>query len=264
MWVHSILTRVLARSRWPTYTNIGTDARSQFDLINAMPGGLPGVRAVVDELHKAGVRVLLPYNPWDRGTRRGQVGGPYDPVPAPPPGPNPPAPLSSCYRRTNIVLHKCAHGKGWDTFTEDTPGSGRWTKHPDTNCYGGGHGGTVIQPEPFSKALSLANCQKACQADSNCTAVTVAQTNGNGPGQVTDDILLDGLIKAVDADGFNGDTMKKVPAQFYTTSVQLDHPVAIEPEGGGAASDGNGNWETLGWGYCACKVVCFFVLPRTF
>jgi hypothetical protein len=47
-----------------------------------------------------------------------------------------------------------------------------------------------------------------------------------------------------------GDTMKKVPAQFYTTSVRLNHPVAIEPEGGGAASDGNGNWETMGWG---CK-----------
>ena len=32
---------------WPTYTNIGTDARSQFDLFNAMPGGLSGVRAAV-------------------------------------------------------------------------------------------------------------------------------------------------------------------------------------------------------------------------
>jgi iron(II)-dependent oxidoreductase len=44
-------------------TSVNRDARSQFDLINAMPGGLPGVRAVVDELHKAGVKVLLPYNP---------------------------------------------------------------------------------------------------------------------------------------------------------------------------------------------------------
>jgi hypothetical protein len=25
---------------WPTYTNIGADARSQFDLFSAMPGGL--------------------------------------------------------------------------------------------------------------------------------------------------------------------------------------------------------------------------------
>jgi len=45
-------------------TNIGTDDRSQFDLFEAMPGGLPGVRAAVDELHAAGVKVLIPYNPW--------------------------------------------------------------------------------------------------------------------------------------------------------------------------------------------------------
>ena len=46
---------------WPTYTNIGADDRSQFDLIEAMPGGLAGVRRVVDELHAAGVKVLIPY-----------------------------------------------------------------------------------------------------------------------------------------------------------------------------------------------------------
>jgi len=55
---------------WPTYTNIGVDDRSQFDLFLAMPGGLPGVRTVVDQLHASGVKVLLPYNPWDLGTRR--------------------------------------------------------------------------------------------------------------------------------------------------------------------------------------------------
>lgn len=55
---------------WPTYTNIGTDDRSQFDLFEAMPGGVAGVRKVVDQLHAAGVRVLIPYNPWDAGTLR--------------------------------------------------------------------------------------------------------------------------------------------------------------------------------------------------
>ena len=29
-----------------------------------MPGGIPGVRAAIDELHAAGVKVLIPYNPW--------------------------------------------------------------------------------------------------------------------------------------------------------------------------------------------------------
>ena len=55
---------------WPTYTNIGIDSRSQFDLFEAMPGGLPAVRRVVAELHAAGVKVLIPYNPWDSGTAR--------------------------------------------------------------------------------------------------------------------------------------------------------------------------------------------------
>ena len=55
---------------WPTYTNIGADARSQFDLFEAMPGGIAAVRTAVDELHAAGVKVLIPYNPWDSGTAR--------------------------------------------------------------------------------------------------------------------------------------------------------------------------------------------------
>ena len=108
-----------------------------------MPGGLEGVRAVVDELHSAGVKVLLPYNPWDLGTRRA--------------------------------------------------------------------------------------------------------TNTTG-GIIGDPMLLDSLIKAVDADGFNGDTMGSVPQSFYTTSEGLNHPVAIEPEGGGQASLGFANWDTMGWG----------------
>jgi gamma-glutamyl hercynylcysteine S-oxide synthase len=132
----SPLTEDFARVRTAD-TNIGADARSQFDLFSAMPGGLAGVRAAVDELHAAGVKVLLPYNPWDRGSRR--------------------------------------------------------------------------------------------------------VTNASGS-IVGDPMLLDGLIKAVDADGFNGDTMGSVPESFWTTSEALDHPVAIEPEGGGQASLGFANW----------------------
>jgi len=55
---------------WPTYTNIGIDDRSQYDLFEAMPGGIAGVRKAVDQLHAAGVKVLIPYNPWDAGTLR--------------------------------------------------------------------------------------------------------------------------------------------------------------------------------------------------
>ena len=55
---------------WPTYTNIGIDDRNQFDFFRAVPGGLDGLRTVVRRLKQAGVRVLLPYNPWDSGTNR--------------------------------------------------------------------------------------------------------------------------------------------------------------------------------------------------
>ena len=52
------------------YTNIGTDDRSQFDLFEAMPGGIEGVKRAVNELHALGIKVLIPYNPWDAGTLR--------------------------------------------------------------------------------------------------------------------------------------------------------------------------------------------------
>ena len=54
---------------WPTYTNLGVDDRNQFDLTRSLPGGVEGLRAVVDELHSQGVRVLWAYNPWDRATK---------------------------------------------------------------------------------------------------------------------------------------------------------------------------------------------------
>jgi len=54
---------------WPTYPNLGIDDRNQFDLIRDMPGGIKGLRAAIEVFHRNGVRVLFPYNPWDRGTR---------------------------------------------------------------------------------------------------------------------------------------------------------------------------------------------------
>ena len=54
---------------WPTYTNIGVDDRSQFDLFVAMPGGLPAVKDAVDQLHARGIKVLLPYNRTTPGTK---------------------------------------------------------------------------------------------------------------------------------------------------------------------------------------------------
>ena len=53
---------------WPVYPNIGIDARNQYDMLRAMPGGVPGVRQMVADFHRRGVRVLFPVMPWDQGT----------------------------------------------------------------------------------------------------------------------------------------------------------------------------------------------------
>jgi len=55
---------------WHAYPRIGADERNQFDFWRDMPGGLPGVRAVIEQFHQHNVRVFLPYMPWDVGTRR--------------------------------------------------------------------------------------------------------------------------------------------------------------------------------------------------
>ncbi len=54
---------------WPTYPNMGIDNRNQHDLIRSMPGGVAGVRQMIADFHKRGVRVLFPMMMWDQGTR---------------------------------------------------------------------------------------------------------------------------------------------------------------------------------------------------
>ena len=54
---------------WPTYPNLGIDNRNQLDMIAAMPGGLSGVKQMVADFHRRGIKVLFPINMWDQGTR---------------------------------------------------------------------------------------------------------------------------------------------------------------------------------------------------
>ena len=47
---------------------MGIDDRNQHDMIRSMPGGVAGVRQMVADFHRRGVRVLFPMMMWDQGT----------------------------------------------------------------------------------------------------------------------------------------------------------------------------------------------------
>jgi formylglycine-generating enzyme required for sulfatase activity len=54
---------------WATYPNMGMDDRNQHDMVRSMPGGVAGVKQMVADFHRRGVRVLFPMMMWDQGTR---------------------------------------------------------------------------------------------------------------------------------------------------------------------------------------------------
>jgi gamma-glutamyl hercynylcysteine S-oxide synthase len=53
---------------WSTYPNMGIDDRNQLEMVKSMPGGVEGVRQMVADFHRRGVRVLFPMMMWDQGT----------------------------------------------------------------------------------------------------------------------------------------------------------------------------------------------------
>ncbi len=54
---------------WATYPNMGIDTRNQHDMVRVMPGGVEGVRQMVADFHRRGVKVLFPMMMWDQGTK---------------------------------------------------------------------------------------------------------------------------------------------------------------------------------------------------
>jgi iron(II)-dependent oxidoreductase len=54
---------------WHVYPNLGVDDRNQFDLLRDLPGGVVGLRQMVEKFHRRGVKVFFPIIAWDSGTR---------------------------------------------------------------------------------------------------------------------------------------------------------------------------------------------------
>ena len=48
---------------------MGIDNRNQHDMVRSMPGGVAGVKQMIADFHRRGVRVLFPMMMWDQGTR---------------------------------------------------------------------------------------------------------------------------------------------------------------------------------------------------
>lgn len=55
---------------WIGYPNIGIDNHNIWDIVDAIPGGINGLREVISVFHKNNVKVYFPYMPWEIDTRR--------------------------------------------------------------------------------------------------------------------------------------------------------------------------------------------------
>jgi len=50
---------------WHEYPRLGLDSRTQWDFYDDYPGGREGLKQLIARAHEKGVRVMLPFKPWD-------------------------------------------------------------------------------------------------------------------------------------------------------------------------------------------------------
>ncbi len=50
---------------WHDYQRMGVDNRDQWEMYEDLPGGLQGLREMVNKAHQRDVQVFIPYKPWD-------------------------------------------------------------------------------------------------------------------------------------------------------------------------------------------------------
>jgi hypothetical protein len=50
---------------WHQYPRLGVDRRNQWDFFDDFPGGKEGLKEIVRKAHAAGIKVFLPFKPWD-------------------------------------------------------------------------------------------------------------------------------------------------------------------------------------------------------
>lgn len=60
---------------WYSYPNLGIDQRNTWEFLKDIPGGIDGLKSIVETFHKNGVKVYFPYTSWEIDTHR-NGGGP--------------------------------------------------------------------------------------------------------------------------------------------------------------------------------------------
>jgi len=98
-----------------------------------------------------------------------------------------------CYLRQTIEKQKCAKDSKWNLYSLKRGQEGSTTSKPTVDkknkwktsegldCYEG-VGGVAIQPDPYSKDITLADCQSTCLNEPSCVAIIRDSNDGSGSG----------------------------------------------------------------------------------